>query len=142
MNTRFVTTVGRSPQGVFDFVADPANNATWQGPTESARWTSDDPRAVGSTVNSVVRFLGRTVEFDYEVTVWDPPEALAFASVEGSIPFRAVWGFEPDAEGGTEVTLDIESEIGGILGIAERLLITTIERQLQADINALTQELG
>ena len=141
LQTRFLLTIDRPPPEVFDYVADPANNARWQGPTESAHWTSDRPPRVGSTVHSVVKVLGRTLEFDYAVIVWDPPNTLAFESLEGSIPFAALWRFEPKGEAGTEVTLDVETSIGGFFKVAERLIGPVIERQLDEDLNTLKRVL-
>lgn len=76
--TRKSVVINRSPQDVFDYVADPANDANWQGPSESSRWTSEPPHGVGSTQESVIRFLGRKIESTSEVTIWDPPNTTGF----------------------------------------------------------------
>ena len=54
--------INRSPQDVFDFYTNPANNAQWQSGTEASEWTSDSPPGVGSTVKVVTSFLGRKIE--------------------------------------------------------------------------------
>ncbi len=60
--TQISVTINRPQQDVFDYVSDPANDAHWQGSTESSEWASQGPPGVGSTQDSVIKFLGRKIE--------------------------------------------------------------------------------
>ena len=71
--TRRSVSINRSSQDVFNYVTDPANDANWQGLTESSHWTSEGPPGVGSTQDSVSRFLGRKMESTLEITIWARP---------------------------------------------------------------------
>ena len=135
--TRRSVSINRSPQDVFDYVSDPANDANWQGPAESSHWTSEAPPGVGSTQDSVVKFLGRNIDSTLEVTIWDPPNTLGFKVTEGPVPFEGAFGFEPTGEGGTELTADYEGEFGGFFKMAEGLVGKQLEKQLETDFNAL-----
>ena len=81
--------------------------------------------------------MGRKMEFNYEVTQWDPPNTLGLKSIEESPLFRSVWEFASDGEGGTELTNDTEGEIPGFLKLAEGLVARQFQKQLEADFNAL-----
>ena len=135
--TRRSVSINRSPQDVFDYVSDPANDANWQGPSESSQWTSEAPPGVGSTQDSVIKFLGRKIDSTLEITIWDPPNTLGFKVIEGPMPYEGTMGFESTAEGGTELTADFEGEIGGFFKMAEGLVGKQLEKQLDTDFSAL-----
>ena len=93
--TRRSVSINRSPQDVFDYVGDPANDANWLSGTESSAWTSEPPHGVGSTQESVVRFLGRRIEGTNEITIWDPPKTMGLKSTGGQWRSRGPSGFSP-----------------------------------------------
>lgn len=129
--------INRSPQDVFDYVTEPANDANWQGPVESSRWTSDGPPGVGSTQEQVIRFLGRKIEATSEVTIWDPPNAMGFKSTGGPMQFQGSFGFQSTGQGGTELTANFEVEVGGFFKMAEGLVGKQLEKQMETDFDGL-----
>ena len=135
--TRISVSIDRTREDVFDYVTDPANDAQWQGSVQSSRWASKPPHGVGSTLNEVDRFLGRNIESTLEITAWDRPNKYGFKVIEGPIPFQGVMGFESSGEWGTELTLDVEAEIGGFFKLAEGLVGKQLEKVLDTDFNAL-----
>ena len=135
--TRRSVQINRSPQDVFDYVADPANDPNWQGPVESSQWTSEGPPGMGSTQETVIKFLGRKIESTAEVTMWDPPNTMGVKSTGGPMDFHGSYGFESTSEGGTEVTVDFEIEFGGFFKLAEGLVGKQLEKQLDTDFDAL-----
>lgn len=135
--TRKTVSINCPPQDVFDYVTDPANDANWLSGTESSGWTSEPPHGVGSTQESVVRFLGRKIEGINEITIWDPPNSYGIRATGGPIPFQAVVGLEPTGENQTELTMDIEAEFGGFFKLAEGLVGKQLEKQLEANFDAL-----
>ncbi len=128
--------INRPNQEVFDFVTNPANDAKWVSTSESAEWTSEGPVGVGSTQRSVNKFLGRKIEGIFEVTVWDPPKEYALKSVGGPISLEATNKFEPK-ENGTQLTVTGQGEVGGFFKLAEGLVGKQLEKQLDAEYNAL-----
>ena len=128
--------INRSPQDVFDFYTNPANNAQWQSGTESSQWISDGPSGVGSTIKTVVNFLGRKIEAELEVTDWDPPNQVRIKTISGPIPFEATNTFKAQG-GGTLLTSDVQAELGGFFKLAEGLVGKQMEKQIQSDNSAL-----
>ena len=100
-------------QEVFDYLTDPANDGKWRKTSVSSEWTSEGPVGVGSTQHSVDKFLGRNIESDSEITVWDPPNEYGWKSVGGPIPYELSMKFTPDG-GGTQISFGGQAELGGL----------------------------
>ena len=128
--------INRPQQEVFDFVSNPGNDPQWRSSAESAEWTSEGPVGVGSTYRSVDRFLGRKIEGTTEVTSWDPPHQAGFKSVSGPMSFEGTMKLE-SKENGTQLTVAAQAEFGGFFKIAEGLVGKQLEKQIDADFDAL-----
>ena len=128
--------INRPQQEVFDFLSNPANDAQWQGSTESAEWTSEGPPGVGSTQRSVIKLLGRKIDSSLEVTTWNPPRQLGFKVVSGPIPFEGTIKLESQ-ENGTQVTQTVHAEPGGFFKIAEGLAIKRVKKTIETDVQTL-----
>lgn len=128
--------ITRPADEVWDFLANPANNAQWQGSTEASEWTSEGPPGVGSTQHSVTRFLGRKIEATSEVTIWDPPYQQGSKLVSGPIPFETDMTLESQ-DNGTQITMTFQAEVGGFFKIAEGLAGKQAEKQIDTDLGAL-----
>lgn len=127
--------IARSPQEVFDYASDPANDGAWISGSEASEWITDPPHGVGSRQRNVQRFLGRRLESESEITAWDPPTGF---SARFSKPFPGEFTARLSAQGeGTEVELTGEMEVGGFFRIAEGLVARQLDRTLDADLNAL-----
>ena len=135
--TRQSVSINRSPQDVFDYATDPNNDPNWLSGTQSSQWTSDPPHGVGSTRESVVGFLGRRIESTSEITHWDKPHTYGFRTTGGPIPFTMVAGVESTGENQAEMTLDIEAEFGGFFKLAEGLVGKQLDKQMEANLDAL-----
>jgi len=126
------TFIDRPPQDVFDFATDPANAAQWQSGAESARWSSEGPVRVGSTVHSVGRLLGREMVIDAEITEWNPPDVSGMKFSTGPMKVENSNRFE-SKDGGTLLTQHFEGEIGGFFKIAEGLAIKQVQKTIEKD---------
>jgi carbon monoxide dehydrogenase subunit G len=102
----------------------------------SSEWTSEGPVGVGSTQHSVDKFLGRNIESDSEITVWDPPNEYGWKSVGGPIPYELSMKFTPDG-GGTQISFGGQAELGGFLKLAEGMAGKQMEKQMDDDFNNL-----
>lgn len=132
------TFINRPPQEVFDYVTQPSNAPKWQGTVESAEWISEGPVGVDSTWRGVNKFMGRKIEATLEITSWDPPNGHGFKDVGGPVPFENTWKFE-DKEGGTQVTMSGQAELGGFFKLAEGLVGKQMDKQMETDLANLKQ---
>ncbi len=127
-------------QEIFDYLTDPANEQKWRKSSISAEWTSEGPIGVGSTQHSVDKFIGRKMESDSEVTVWDPPNEFGWKSVGGPVPFELSLKFTPEGDG-TQVNFSGQAELGGFFKLAEGLAGKQMEKQIEGDFNNLKKVL-
>ena len=132
--------IGRTPQEVFDYVTDPANDVKWQESAKSSEWVSEAPHGVGSQVHSVNRFMGRNIDSMLEITAWDPPGAFGQKAVSGPIPFEIAMRLE-EQDGGTKLTINGTAEAGGFFKIAEGLVGKQLQKQIEKDFETLKQVL-
>ncbi|MGW8143927.1 MAG: SRPBCC family protein [Anaerolineales bacterium] len=127
-------------QEVFDYITDPANDKNWRKSSISAEWTSEGPVGVGSTQHSVDKFMGRNMESDSEVTVWDPPNEFGWKSIGGPVPYELSLKLAPDGEG-TQLSFSGQAEIAGFFKLAEGLAGKQMEKQIDGDFNNLKKVL-
>jgi carbon monoxide dehydrogenase subunit G len=128
--------INRSPQDVFDYANEPANNTQWRGGVDSSEWTSDAPHGVGSTFALMSRFLGRRTDAEMEIAAWDPPNQTKSRSINGPVQLEIMMDFEGQGDG-TQLTVSGEAEFGGFFKIAEGLVGKQVEKQVASDLAAL-----
>ncbi len=128
--------IKRPQQEVFDFMADPANDSKWRDSAVSAEWEGDGPIQVGSRLKTVDKLMGREIESTAEVTAYDPPNKYGQKTIAGPMPFEFTVTLKPE-DGGTQVTMAGQAEVGGFFKLAEGLVGKQLEKQLDTDFNGL-----
>lgn len=68
--------IDRPVAEVASYAADPANAPKWYANIESIEWHTAPSAAVGSKITFVARFLGRRLEYVYEVVELTPGKRL------------------------------------------------------------------
>ncbi len=104
-------TIAAPPEEVFAFVADLANLPRWQSGIVSARRTSPDPVAVGSTARVVRDMAGQSLTVDLTITEFEPGRRLALASQASGVSVTATLEMEPNDDA-TVVRSGIEIKAG------------------------------
>jgi uncharacterized membrane protein len=128
--------INRPQQEVFDFVTDLSNDSKWQSSIVSVERTSDGPIGAGSTWVYKLKFLGREMEAEIELTGYDSPNQASVKSINGPVPFENTYQFESNGNG-TQMTFSGQAEIGGFFKMAEGLVGKQFEKQMEADGAAL-----
>ena len=128
--------IKRPPEDVFTFITNPANSPRYQFGTEYAEWISDPPFGVGSIWKAGLSFLGRKFEAELQLTEWQPPNQNSYKVIRGSVPLEV--NVKVDAQnGGSELIQEIWVELDGVFKLAEGLVGKQLERQIEADLQAL-----
>lgn len=104
------------------------------------RWEPVDPghvRGPGTRFAAAIKAGPVTLEGKMEVTEHEPPERIAFTSIEGP-KLHGLWVFAEE-DGGTRVTLTNDFELpGGVAGrVVGRLASTRGQRDLDASLAEL-----
>src|ERR671938_324455 len=102
------------PRGeVASFAEDPANATAWYRNISSVEWETPPPAAVGSRLRFTARFLGRTLEYTYEVREIEPERRFVMSTAEGPFPMETTYTWEDTAGGMTRMTLRNRGEPAG-----------------------------
>lgn len=117
--------VARGAASVFEFLTDPARRAEWDRTVVSERLLSPPPVQAGSEIRTRMSILGRDADYDWRVTVFDPPSAMALVSTSGMMPTRLRFDIA-EAGDGCRVTATIEGSPEGMLRLAEPIISETV----------------
>ncbi|MGH2947025.1 MAG: SRPBCC family protein [Solirubrobacteraceae bacterium] len=133
--------VSRPLGPVFEYLADPDNDAQWSGATRQVERTSPGPLVVGSTVRYVARLGGLRLDMPFVVTDLVPNSVIAVRTAAGRVQAtgrRLVEG----SDGQTRVTIAGELRVRGIIGRGLEPLVNWLgQRQLNADFARLLERL-
>jgi uncharacterized membrane protein len=133
------TTIGRPRADVAAYACDPDNATRWYENIESVEWRSPRPLAVGTRLAFVAKFLGRRLEYTYEVRELMPGERFVMSTSEGPFPMETTYTFE-DADGGaTRMTLRNRGEPSGFAKVAAPVMARAIRRANRQDLRRLKE---
>jgi hypothetical protein len=125
--------IARSAREAFEFFTDVSNRPTWDTTVISEELTSPGPVAVGSTIHTRMRAMGREVEFDWRVTQFDAPSRMAVASTAGLMSTSLT--FDVTAVGaGCDVSATIAGEPEGMMQLVEPLIAQGVRSTLAAGL--------
>jgi hypothetical protein len=96
--------IARPRDEVASFASDPTNATRWYRNIDAAAWETSPPLDVGSRFRFRARFLGRTLEYTYEVVESVSGKRLVMRMIDGPFPMETTYSWE-DATGGTRMTL-------------------------------------
>lgn len=128
--------INRPPQDVFNVIIDLDKQPLWQSMVESAKFTSNGPIGVGSTMKAVARFLGREFETEIQVTAWDPPHRIDWKILNGPYPAEVSNTIEPQGEGALLTSMS-RAEFGGFFKLAAGLVGKQLQKQIGANYDSL-----
>ena len=131
--------IRRTPQEVFDFLADFENNPGWQKGMKSCRFVTEPPLRVGSRYEQEASFLGRKIRSLFEVVELEPGRSITITTIESSFPITVTRSVEPDGEGGSRVRAEISGDATGFFRIARPLLARMVQRSVDRDYRVLKE---
>jgi hypothetical protein len=134
------TRIERPVTEVAAFAGDPGNAPSWYVNIESVRWQTPPPVQVGSRMDFVASFLGRRIEYTYEVAELVPGERLVMRTAQGPFPMQTTYSWEP-ADGGTRMTLRNNGEPSGFARVATPVMALAMRRAMTKDLAALKRRL-
>ena len=131
------TTIDCPLEEVASYVAEPSNAPEWYVNIVSADWKTPPPVQLGSRFAFVARFLGRRLEYTYEVIDFVPNERLVMRTAEGPFPMETTYTWQPVAGGATHMTLRNRGEPRGFSKIAAPVMAAAMRRANEKDLRNL-----
>jgi len=133
--------IARPRHEVAAFAGDPSNATAWYANIEVVEWESVPPLAVGSRFRFRARFLGRALEYTYEVREHVPSERQVMATTSGPFPMETTYDWTDTAGGGTRMTLRNRGEPEGAFELVRGALEMAMRRANRKDLSRLKDRL-
>ena len=130
-------TIARPRAEVASYASDPGNATDWYENIKAVEWRSAPPLAVGTRVAFVATFLGRRLDYTYEVRELVPGKRLVMSTDEGPFPMETTYEFADAPGGATRMTLRNRGEPSGFSKMAAPLMAKAMRRENGADLRRL-----
>ena len=131
------TRVNRPVHAVSAFAGDPSNAPEWYANIKRIEWHTEPPMRVGSRVAFVAMFLGRQLEYVYEIVEHVPGERLVMQSDGKPFPMRTTYTWEQAGEGQTRMTLRNSGQPSGFAAIGAKAMGRAMRRATTKDLARL-----
>ncbi|MGA8016305.1 MAG: SRPBCC family protein [Candidatus Dormiibacterota bacterium] len=129
--------INRPRNDVAAYAAHPDNATSWYKNIKSVEWRSPKPLAVGSRIAFVAQFLGRSLEYTYEVKEWVPGERFVQSTTEGPFPMETIYTWEDNGTGGTRMKLRNRGRPAGFSKVVAPLMVGSMRRANRKDLQRL-----
>jgi hypothetical protein len=129
--------IARPRDEVAAFAADPSNATAWYKNIKAVEWETPPPVAVGSKLRFRAQFLGRTLEYTYEVREIDPGHRFVMATAQGPFPMETTYTWEDRSLGTTKMTLRNRGEPSGFAAVTAPVMMLAMRRANEADLRRL-----
>jgi uncharacterized membrane protein len=124
---------------VSSYAADPTNAPEWYANIDSVTWRSDPPVGVGSRMDFVARFLGRTLSYTYQVVELEPGARLVMRTAEGPFPMETTYTWEPAGTDATRMTLRNRGTPSGFFSVGAPMMALAMRRANRKDLARLKE---
>ncbi len=129
--------IDRPPGEVAAYASDPSNAPEWYVNIHSVEWTTAPPLAVGSLVEFVARFLGRTLRYTYEFVEVDPGRRVVMRTQQGPFPMETTYTWDAEQGGSTRMTLRNRGAPAGFSKVIAPLMGPAMRRANRKDLARL-----
>jgi uncharacterized membrane protein len=129
--------IDRPRDEVAGYAGDPANAPHWYANIKSVEWKTPPPVGVGSRMAFVASFLGRRLEYTYEVVEFMPSERLVMQTSQGPFAMQTTYTWEDAGDGRTRMALRNMGEPSGFSGVAAPVMAAAMRRANTKDLARL-----
>lgn len=129
--------IDRPTAEVSAYAADPTNAPEWYVNIQRVQWQTEPPLRVGSLLTFVAHFLGRTLEYTYEIVEFDPGSRLVMRTAQGPFPMETTYTWEPVGAGATRMRLRNRGEPAGFAKVVRPAMTAAMRRANVKDLSAL-----
>jgi hypothetical protein len=131
------TVIDRPVAEVAAFTGDPSNAPAWYVNIKRVEWKTKPPVRVGSQMEFMARFLGKTLVYTYEVVELQPGRKLVMRTAQGPFPMETTYTWESAGPGQTRMTLRNRGEPTGFAKVATPLMVGAMKRATTKDLAKL-----
>jgi uncharacterized membrane protein len=129
--------IDRPVDEVADYAGDPTNAPEWYANIDSVQWITEPPMRLGSTMAFVARFLGRRLEYRYEIVELVPGQRLVMRTTQGPFPMETTYTWRANAADSTHMTLRNRGQPSGFSKLMAPVMAPAMRRANRKDLAAL-----
>jgi hypothetical protein len=133
------TVIDRPRTEVANYAGDPGNAPNWYANIKAVDWKTPPPVGVGSRMTFVAHFLGRRLEYTYEVVELISGEKLVMRTAEGPFAMETTYTWADAGAGKTVMTLRNRGEPTGFASIAAPVMAAAMRRANFKDLARLKE---
>ena len=137
IDVRTAIEIERPRDEVAALAGDPSNAPAWYRNIKAVEWETDPPLAVGSRLRFRAQFLGRTLEYTYEIRALEPGSSLVMSTDRGPFPMETTYTWEDARPGVTRMTLRNRGAPSGFAAVSAPLMARAVRRATDADLRRL-----
>ena len=127
--------IKKSIEEVFAYSQNKDNYSKWQG-DGSIQMLEGPDNVVGSRYLDVSKFLGKEMKSTMEITAFKENEKWAAKVIKGPVPHEVTMTYNKLPEG-TKLTIAVEGESKGFFKLAEGIVASSIEKDMEESLNRL-----
>lgn len=131
--------IRRPRDEVAAFACDPTNVPAWYANIRSVEVLTPGPLAVGSRMRFVATFLGRTIDYTYEVADLAPGVRLTMTTASGPFPMTTTYAFDDLDTGATRMSMRNHGSPSGFGAVAAPVVSRAMRHAMTKDLRALTR---
>ena len=128
--------IDRPVEEVWSFVSDPGNDPKWYQGTMEVRQISEGPTAVGTTVEAVIQFRGRSLVARTRCIVLNPNKEVTWEFTSGLMKRSTdSWRMELIDEKSSRLTRVFDLSVSGFWNLIQPIVVRGTKRAHEAEIH-------
>ena len=132
INLDYDTTINRPLKDVFVFASNPNNVAKWNSAVVSIQQVTPGPVDVGTKFKAVGEMMGRQLEGELQVQVYEPSSKCGFQLNVGPMQMNMTMSFESVGTG-TKLNLNIQGNPAGVFKLAEPVMAGQLKSLMEGN---------
>jgi uncharacterized membrane protein len=116
------------------YSGDPSNAPIWYRRIDSAEWQTEPPMMLGSRIRFNAKFMGRAMEYTYEITEYTSGEQVSMRTTQGPFPMATTYTWRAVGETHTHMALRNHGEPTGWARLIAPLVSRAMRRAMTQDL--------
>ena len=122
---------------VAEYVADPDTAPEWYENITRAEWKSEKPLRVGSRIGFTANFLGKKLEYTYEVRELVSNEKLVMEAIDSPMAMNTTYLWKDAGPGKTHMILINRGAKSKYFGFLSPIMTIAMKKAMTKDLNDL-----